>query len=119
MIQFILTDILMLSLGAMLFMVARALPRVTDEGKVETKPTLIERWFMSDLPHKVDTAMNSTTGKLFRRLKVALMKVDNYLTERLKNMSQNGNGKPKIDFNDIAEKDELVAKKEDLTQNKE
>lgn len=117
MAQFILTDIVMLSLGALLFMVARALPRITEDGPAQAKPTLVERWFMSDLPHKVDAILVSGMKKLFRRLKITLMKVDNYLTGRLKDMSNGTDGKPKIDFDDIAETEELVAKDRDLTQN--
>jgi hypothetical protein len=112
--EFILTDIVMVSLGAMLYLLARSLPRIHEDEPEESKPTLIERWIMSEIPHKIDRVVTSYSGKTFRKLKVVLLKFDNYLTNRLKTMGTSDNGKPKIDFNDIHETEDIlpVKKKE-------
>ena len=116
MLQFILTDIVMLSLGALLYLVARSLPRLEEgEPSPDTHP-LIDRLLHSHIPHKIDVAVNAYSGKLFRRLKIVLMKLDNHLTNRLKNITNgngNGTGKPKIDFSEITKKDSSAGDGED------
>lgn len=119
MIQFILTDILMISLGVMLYLVARSLPRVEEEQT--EKQNIFERWVSSELPEKFDVMLNNFLLKFLRRLKVALLKADNFITKHLKKIAPNGNGggngmqlgesrstlfksraaKPKIDFKNI------------------
>ena len=114
MLQFILTDILMVSLGTILFLVARSLPRIEEEP--ETKQNIFERWVSSDMPEKIDAAFNGFLLKSIRKLKLVLLKADNSLTHHLKKIAPNGNGKdgkevshftgkPKIDFKDITGSD--------------
>ena len=99
MFQFVVTNILMVSLGIVLYLVARALPRV-DESIPTHGP--LGRWVTSEIPERVDLALNSFLGKFLRRMKLFLLKIDNILTERIKKIkTENGNGKAKIDFNDI------------------
>ena len=89
----------MISLGTILYIVARSLPRIKEEGG-PARQTFLDRLIISEIPHKVDTTINTFSGKLCRKLKVSLLKFDNYLSGRLKkmNLELNGNGKPKIDF---------------------
>ncbi len=103
MAQFIITDIIMLSLGAMLYLAVRALPRIEEDTAATRGHTLVDRLLHSEIPHKIDAVVNSYSGKFFRKLKVLLMKFDNYLTHRIKKMNthMNGTGKPKIDFKDV------------------
>ena len=128
MVQFIVTNILLVSLGAVLYIVARALPRIREDDGGRERETFLDRLVMSEIPHRVDTALNTYTGKIFRKLKVSLMRFDNYLTEKLKKMSAetNGNNKPKIDFSDLndsngssrtPEMNETVAKNEKIGDN--
>jgi hypothetical protein len=92
MLQFILTDILFLSLAVMLYMVVRTLPRIEESGDPDRKG-VFERMVTSDIPGRVDEALNTFMGKVFRRMKVNLMRFDNYLTNKLKTMNMgNGNG---------------------------
>jgi hypothetical protein len=104
MTQFILTNILFVSAGTMLYLAVRTLPRLGDGPGEEQKQTVFERLVMSDIPNKIDTGVNTFLGKLFRRLKVNLMRFDNYLTDKLKKINTengsarltaggNGNGK--------------------------
>ncbi len=108
MVQFILTTILMASLGTMLYLMARSLPRVGEE--VSDKKNFFDRLASSEIPEKIDTAFNGFLLKYLRKLKVILLKVDNFITEKLKKISSNGNlkhfgkltSKPKIDLKDIS-----------------
>ena len=103
MFQFIITDIVMLSLGTLLYIVARSLPRIEEDRSEPKAHSLVDRLIHSEVPHKIDMALNAYAGKFFRKLKVFLMRLDNYLTEKLKKIHTNGNGggKQKIDFKDI------------------
>lgn len=119
MLQFILTDIFMVSLGTILYLVARSLPRVGEEPA--TKQNMFERWVSSELPEKFDAAFNNFLLKSLRKLKLALLKADNSITKHLKKIAPNGNGgsngKPKIDFKDITSSDESVEKDSELGDN--
>jgi len=107
MVQFILTTILMASLGTMLYLVARSLPRVGEE--VSDKKSFLDRLSSSEIPERIDTTFNVFLLKYLRKLKVVLLKVDNFITEKLKKISSDGNlkhfgkltSKPKIDLKDI------------------
>ncbi|HEY4526145.1 MAG TPA: hypothetical protein VJL32_03575 [Candidatus Paceibacterota bacterium] len=99
-IQFTLSTILMIAVGVILYFTARALPRITEEGEVQ-KASLLERWLTSEIPHRIDQALNNYMGKFFRKLKVYILRLDNVLTGKLKKMNMGLNSKPKIDFNEI------------------
>ena len=109
MLQFILTNVFLIATGAFLFLMVRALPRIGEEAVREQKHTIFERWVMSEIPHRIDAVVNASLGKLFRKTKVVVMRLDNYLTTRLKKMSHQANGgglngtmKPKIDFSELS-----------------
>ena len=92
----------MISLGTILYLVARTLPRI--DGEPSGKENILDRLANSEIPEKVDAVLNSFLGKFLRRLKILLMKVDNFVSERLKKISVNGDSsKAKIDFKDINE----------------
>ncbi len=98
----------MASLGTMLYLVARSLPRVGEE--VSDKPGFLDKLSSSEIPEKLDAAFNNFLAKSLRKTKVVLLKVENFINEKLKKVSTNGNGltgrgaaKPKIDFKDLAE----------------
>jgi len=101
MLQFILTTVLMASLGTMLYLVARSLPRVGEEAS--DKPGFLDKLSSSELPEKLDAAFNGFLLKSLKKTKIVLMKVDNFINDKLKKVSPNGNGKPKIDFKDLSE----------------
>lgn len=109
MFQFILTTILMASLGTMLYLMARALPRMEEEAS--DKQNFLDRLSSSEIPEKIDAAFNSFLFKFLRKSKVILLKIENFINEKLKKISHNGdtknlggltaNPKPKIDFKDL------------------
>ncbi|HTY39641.1 MAG TPA: hypothetical protein VMC43_00935 [Candidatus Paceibacterota bacterium] len=106
MLQFIFTNVVMLAAGIILYLMARALPRIVDDPAGERPPTFFERLVNSDIPNRLDEATNFWLGKIFRRLKISLMRFDNYLTERLKRINTEASAKPKIDLADVARAEE-------------
>lgn len=107
MMQFVFANLFLVSLGAMLYLAARALPKLADEPD-ERKTGIFERWVMSEIPQKFDRAAGIWAGKIFRKLKVALLRIDNYLTEKLKKINTEGSGitgqgRTKIEFREVLE----------------
>jgi hypothetical protein len=101
MFQFIVTDLFMLSLGAILYLMVRALPRIAEEPE---RKGLLDRWAHSELPEKVDVAVNSFLFKFLRRVKIFVLKLDNTLSRELHKIKPvNDTAKSNIDFKEIAE----------------
>lgn len=107
MLQFIATNILMISLGVILYITVRTLPRI-DDSQLPEKKGVLERWIASEMPEKIDAALNSFLAKFLRRLKVSLLKIDNSLGRHLRKIKIKGNGdektKTNIDFKEISGK---------------
>src|SRR5260370_528380 len=104
MMQFIVTDLLMLSVGTMLLLAARTLPRLEESANPEKKGFL-DQWLASDLPEKIDLVVNQFLVKFLRKLKVILLRVDNTLSTHLKKIKPEtpaANGvRPAIDLKEI------------------
>ena len=82
----------MVGLGTMIYLVARALPRIGDE--LQETPTKIDRLFASIPLHKADAFLNNFLEKFLRKTKLFLMKLDNYVGGYLDQIKKiNGNGK--------------------------
>lgn len=108
MLQFILTDIFMLSFGALIYIFLHALPRIEEspERTVREK-TLIERWITSELPEKFDAIFNNFLLKFLRKLKVWALKIENIIASHLKRVTPVNEEKPS--FKEVVEE---VAKDE-------
>ena len=102
MLQFIVTNILFISIGTILYVIVRALPRIDEESRPPLKRTVLERWITSEIPDKLDEVASSIMEKTFRKLKVFLLRLDNAISRRLQKMKPdaNGNGK-KFDFSGL------------------
>jgi len=101
MFQFIVTDLFMLSLGAILYLMVRALPRIAEEPE---KKSFLDRWAHSEIPEKVDVALNGFLFKFLRRVKIFILKLDNALSRELHKIKPvDGAVKPNIDFKEIVE----------------
>ena len=81
--QFIVTNIFLISVGTLIYLVVRTLPRIDEHGPAEKKASLLERWMASEVPEKIDETVNTYTGKILRKVKVVLLKVDNVISKRL------------------------------------
>ncbi len=109
--QFIITNIFMLSIGTILYMAVRTLPRIEDGPETEKKG-LFEKWLTSEMPEKIDKALNGFLFKTLKKVRVFLLRFDNTLGEHLKKIKPDvsGNGKPKahMDFSAMTgEKNEV------------
>ena len=82
MLQFIVTNIFFLSLGVILYVAVRTLPRIDGSIAPERKGAW-ERWLASGVPERIDRALNGFLFKALRRLKVLLLRADNALNARL------------------------------------
>ena len=71
----------MLSLGAVLYLSARALPRIDDRNS-PLPGTLKTSWIVGYL-EKIDEFSKARAEKILRRLKVWVLKLDNYVSGRL------------------------------------
>ena len=110
MIQFIFTDILMLSMGAVLYLMVRALQRIAEEPPEEKN--FLDRWAHSDIPERMDAALNNFLLKFLRKMKILILKLDNILSKELRKIKPEENSaKPIIDFKEIAGQ-----KEEDTTE---
>lgn len=79
MADFILQLFIFLSFGVVVYLVARALPRVPDDAKDEV-PEKTHKGFLSSFPaHKVDLAIASFFEKVLRRARLVVLRLDNVL----------------------------------------
>ena len=128
MFQFILTNILMVSAGVVIYVMVRTLPRIESQPQLEKK-NILERWIASEIPERIDRSLNGFLVKFLRKLKVWLLKMDNFISGHLQKIkpgsdggTTNGNGKPKpvIDFKEMAAEkngDKPIANGENLSNN--
>ncbi len=92
--SFILEVIIFLGLGVIIVILARALPRV--ESEVNTNPSRENKFllFCKKIPlDKIDNYLNLALHKSLRKLKIIIMKADNFITKKLKSMRSNSNKK--------------------------
>ncbi len=100
MAAFIFTDILMVSFSAVLYLMVRALPRVTEEPPAKTG--FLDRLAHSQLPEKLDAALNGFLLKFLRKVKIVILKIDNLLASHLQQIKSKENAeKSGIDFKDM------------------
>ena len=76
----------MLSLGAILYLVAKTLPRIDDSAENHSKPAK-NHWIMIYL-EKADEWLKTQLEKILRRLKVWILKLDNYVSGKLKHFKK-------------------------------
>ncbi|MBN2197954.1 hypothetical protein JW698_02080 [Candidatus Wolfebacteria bacterium] len=123
MYNFILQIIVMLSLGAMIYLMARIIPKISDEVQNEfIRPeTKFDKLFSSSRFEKFDTVFNNFIEKILRKVKLLLMRMDNatnnYL-DKVKEYKINSNGSKKEEklnlFENISEeKEELEIEKKE------
>jgi len=101
-INFVFEILLMASLGVMIYLMARAVPRINDTvlDESSTNKGLGERLgkFIDSLPiEKADLTISRILERLLRNLKLLVMRIDNKLSqhlmkfkEKVANGSQNG-----------------------------
>ncbi len=101
MVEFAFIMILMLCLGAVLYLTVQALPRIKEEPGDEMG--IFERWAKSEMPEKIDAAFNSFLLKSLRKVKIAVLRLDNALSRQLRAIApQDDRTNTNIDFKEIA-----------------
>jgi len=108
MYDFILQIVTFLSLGVLIYLFARALPRINENVSSEPTPRTdyIDK-AMKKLPlSKIDSMINLFIGKALRRIKVVVMKVDNVINRHLNKVKKNGDSGDKAGFPDQIENKE-------------
>jgi hypothetical protein len=79
----------MASLGLIIFLVARNLPRIS-ETETAQNPKTKTNWFSSVPFEKIDATINTSTEKMLRKIKLILMKMDNTVSKQLNKFKKNG-----------------------------
>jgi hypothetical protein len=103
MLLFIFTLISMFSLSGVLYLMARALPRIAEEPAPVERRGLLDRWAHSEIPEKIDASFNSWLLKFLRKFKVFVLKLDNAISGHLKKIHHEENEKKSaIDFKEIS-----------------
>lgn len=92
MYNFILQIAVVLSLGAIIYLLARAAERTSGVARVNREPNQFDK-FVAKLPlAEIDAFLNSFFGKFLRKSKVVVMKVDNLLNEYINKLKKDKNG---------------------------
>lgn len=78
------------SASVVVYLFTRALPRVADQDEPPTVYDYFDAW-LAKLPlHHVDSRLNALLFKFLKRVRVVVMKIDNYLIRHLARVQQNG-----------------------------
>ncbi len=102
----------MASLSGVLYLMVRALPRIAEEPAGERK-SFLDRWAHSEVPEKVDQALNGFLLKFLRKAKVLVLKLDNALSKHLQKIKpEDTDKKPAIDFKEMAGQNKKAEKDE-------
>ncbi len=89
MYDFILQIFIMVSLGTVIFLVARVLPRISETAPVSAPRAKAN--LLSSFPfEKIDVAVNAFLEKMLRKIKLILMKLDNTVSKLLKKFKKDG-----------------------------
>ncbi len=93
MYDFFLQISLFASLGVIVYMLARTMPRVSDGEEMSHNTSAFDR-FLRHLPlSKIDSRLNELFEKTLRKLKVLVMRIDNFINTHLSKLRKNGKTK--------------------------
>ena len=83
MYNFVLQTLIMLSLGTTIYLMVRALPRVSEEGLPDFSRDYFGK-LLKRLPlEKADAWVSAVLEKFLRKTKIVILKIDNLLTKHL------------------------------------
>jgi len=87
MYNFVLQLIVFTSLGIVVYLMARALPRVSD-SETTRGPNWIDRLMKRVPTQEIDRGINVFLVKFLRKLKLVILKIDNFISHRLGKLSK-------------------------------
>lgn len=94
MYSFTLQFLIMSSLAAIIYLVARTVPRIDENVILGGEKKSFFDNLISKLPlEKIDLLINNLTEKLLRRIKIVIMKIDNVLTRKISSYKPSSSGK--------------------------
>lgn len=99
--SFFLQLIMMMSLGAIIYIFASAVPRIEDEEEISQRHGFWEKLVKKIPLDRIDNYFNLFLQKIFRRIKVFLMKMDNLVTSRLDQFKNGNEQNGKKEKNDL------------------
>ena len=77
-----------LSLGGIIYVISRALPRISEVETQPQKPFFLKKWF-SQLPlEKFDAYFSEFFEKFLRRARVIMLKADNWVNIKIARMKE-------------------------------
>ncbi len=92
MYEFILQLLVFSSLSFAVYVLARALPRVTSEEDRAAASGRLDR-IVAKIPfHKIDVQLTSFLEKLLRRVRLLLLKFDNFLSHHVRRLRASKEG---------------------------
>src|SRR3989338_7034843 len=79
MYNFFFQSAIVLSLGVILYLLSRAIPRISDSHEINHAPNFFDRLIKKIPISRIDSALNLFLEKLLRKIKVLVMKADNLI----------------------------------------
>lgn len=80
---------MLISLGLIVYLFARAVPRITHDVPENAQPLSGFDHFVNKLPlEKIDRFLHSFFEKTLRKSRIVLMKIDNYINSHLKTLKE-------------------------------
>ena len=92
----------MLSLGAIIYLFARALPRVLETASSEPRKNYLEDFFRKFPLEKADAFSSYWLERFLRKLKIVILRFDNLLTKYLRNLKQPASAEKTNLFDNVA-----------------
>lgn len=93
-LDYIFEIVIVSSLGVIIYVLGRALPRVSSEAEAPpSKFSLKIKAFFASLPlHKFDALVSSLTEKFLRRFRVVVLKLENMVSAGIHKIRSGKNG---------------------------
>src|SRR3990167_4883104 len=114
MYSFVLQSAIFLSLGVMLYLFARAIPRVGERVVPSSSSQYLDKLVKRIPLEKIDNFLSGVTEKVLRKSKIVVLKIDNVVSKNLKKFKSTGNGKEnKPDIFDLKKSEDASASSED------
>lgn len=99
MLEYVLLNLIMLSVGILLYLYLRSLPA---EGEVARQRNWFEKFAFSDAPEMLDRALKITLYKFLRRANVYILKTENWIMATLSRLKPFAEPEPgRLDFSDL------------------
>ena len=80
----------MMSLGAVIYLIARVVPRVTEIEAPTKEPGFFDKLLKKISLEKVDAVLSGLLEKLLRKFKVVILRLDNLVSKHLHRVKSSG-----------------------------